>query len=82
MSANNKLPVGREIGRGGVDGHQASGEREPVNVQSFGSGEVRIVGSGVGMNSLQAESGEIVWMGHHLHLKIGKAVGLTNSPFS
>jgi hypothetical protein len=34
------------------------------------------------MNSLQAESGEIVWKGHHLHLKIGRAVGLTNSAFS
>jgi hypothetical protein len=41
-------PLSREIGRGGVDGHQASGEREPANVQSLGNGEVGIVGSGVG----------------------------------
>jgi hypothetical protein len=40
--------LSREIGRRGVDGHQASGEREPVNVLSFRNGEVGIVGSGVG----------------------------------
>src|SRR5215203_6709317 len=40
--------LGSGIGRGSVDGHQASGEREPVNVQSFGNGEVGIIGSGVG----------------------------------
>jgi hypothetical protein len=40
--------LSREIGRRGVDGHQASGEREPVYVQSFRNGEVGIVGSGVG----------------------------------
>jgi hypothetical protein len=48
----------------------------------FGNGEVGIVGSVLGMIFLQAESGEIVWQGHHLHLKIGRAVGLTNSAFS
>ena len=40
--------LSREIGRRGVDGHQASGEREPVYVQPFRNGEVGIVGSGVG----------------------------------
>src|SRR5215207_2769124 len=34
------------------------------------------------MKSLQAESEEIVWKRHRLHLKLGRAVGLTNSAFS
>jgi hypothetical protein len=34
------------------------------------------------MKSHQAKYGEIIWKRHHLHLKIGRAVGLTNSAFS
>jgi hypothetical protein len=30
-------------------------------------------GSVLGMNSLQALPGEILWKSHHLHLKIGRA---------
>jgi hypothetical protein len=36
----------------------------------------------LGIHSLQAESGEIVWKIHHLHLKLGRAVGLTKCAFS
>jgi hypothetical protein len=39
-------------------------------------------GSVLGMNSLQVEPGEILWKSHHLHLKIGRAVGLKKCAFS